>query len=107
MQSGIHPKYVTAKASCACGNAFETRATVAVLKVDICSDCHPFYTGQQKLVDSAGRVERFGKRYSKTEGKSVTRKAQKQKRIAKAPPKPRGKVLTSTPSSTKKKKKAH
>src|SRR4051812_7789424 len=104
MQTGIHPKYETATVRCACGNEFATRSTVALIKVDICSNCHPFFTGQQKLIDAAGRVERFGKRFAKTEGKTLVRKAMVQKRIAKAPPKPKGKtVLSSTPVAKKKK----
>jgi large subunit ribosomal protein L31 len=107
MQTGIHPKYELATARCACGNEFQTRATVSLIKVDICSACHPFYTGQQKLVDSAGRVERFSKRFAKTEGKTIERKKMAQKKISVAPPKVKGKkVLTSTPTtSTSKTKK--
>lgn len=63
MKKDIHPKYVEAKVHCACGNDFITRATVAQIKVDICSACHPFYTGKQKFVDAAGRVDRFFKKY--------------------------------------------
>jgi large subunit ribosomal protein L31 len=63
MKKGIHPKYQTCQVSCACGNQFETRATVQELKVDICNVCHPFYTGKQKFVDAAGRVQRFRERY--------------------------------------------
>ena len=63
MKKGIHPKYITCSVSCACGNQFETRATVPELKVDICNVCHPFYTGKQKFVDAAGRVQRFRQRY--------------------------------------------
>ena len=63
MRSDIHPKYTPAKVSCACGNSFETRATVEQLKVDICNVCHPFYTGKQKFVDTQGRVERFQKKF--------------------------------------------
>ncbi len=63
MKKDIHPKYTTAKVSCACGAAFETRATQAEIKVDICSVCHPFYTGKQKFVDTTGRVERFQKKF--------------------------------------------
>lgn len=63
MKSGIHPNYVNSQVSCACGNAFVTRATQAVIKVDICAACHPFYTGHQKFVDTAGRVERFQKKF--------------------------------------------
>lgn len=104
MQTGIHPKYDVATARCACGNEFQTRATVSLIKVDICSACHPFFTGTQKLIDSAGRVERFGKRFAKTEGKTVERKKQVQKKIAAAPLKVK-KVLTSTPTTTKDKAK--
>ena len=63
MREGIHPKYDKAVAICACGNAVETRSTVAEIHLDICSACHPFFTGKQKLVDTAGRVERFRRRY--------------------------------------------
>jgi len=65
MKEGIHPKYVDATITCACGNVVKTRATLSELKVDICSACHPFFTGKQKLVDTAGRVERFKKKYEK------------------------------------------
>ena len=105
MKQGIHPQYTAAKAVCACGNQFETRATVPMLKVDICSACHPFFTGTQKLVDTAGRVERFSKRFESTGGRTVSRTKQVQKKIAKAPPKPKGRVLTSTPVAASKKKK--
>ena len=63
MKKDIHPKYVEAKVHCACGNDFMTRATVEVIKVDICNACHPFYTGKQKFVDTTGRVERFQKKF--------------------------------------------
>ncbi len=65
MKKKIHPKYMTAKVHCACGTEFETRATVDTINVEICSNCHPFYTGKQKFVDSEGRVERFQKRFAK------------------------------------------
>jgi large subunit ribosomal protein L31 len=74
MKAGIHPLYVNAKVICACGNTFETRSTKEVIKLEICSGCHPFYTGQQKLVDTAGRVERFRKRFESTGGKTIQRK---------------------------------
>ena len=103
MQTGIHPKYEVAKVRCACGNEFVTRSTQKEIKVDICSSCHPFFTGQQRLVDAAGRVEKFGKRFAKTEGKTVVREKMVQKQIAKAPPKVKGKtVLSTTPTATKK-----
>lgn len=65
MKQDIHPKYVNSTVTCACGNTFETRSTVGDMKVEICSACHPFFTGKQKLVDSAGRVEKFLKKYGK------------------------------------------
>jgi large subunit ribosomal protein L31 len=65
MKKGIHPNYKRATITCICGNSFETRSTLGDLKVEICSKCHPFFTGKQKLVDSAGRVERFQKKYAK------------------------------------------
>ncbi len=65
MKSGIHPEYVTCTVSCACGNTFETRSVREAIKVDICSACHPFYTGNQKFVDTAGRVDKFRRRYAK------------------------------------------
>ncbi len=63
MKEGIHPEYKTATVTCACGNVFETRSTVPAIHVEICSQCHPFFTGKQKLVDSAGRVEKFRRKY--------------------------------------------
>ena len=67
MKAGIHPNYVVCKVSCACGNTFETRSTQVAIRVDICSACHPFYTGNQKFVDTAGRVDKFRKRYGQKE----------------------------------------
>jgi len=64
MKKGIHPKYEMTKISCACGNVIETRSTTRDIKVEICSSCHPFFTGKQKLVDTAGRIERFRKKYN-------------------------------------------
>jgi large subunit ribosomal protein L31 len=63
MKSGIHPNYVEATVHCSCGNTFTTRSTRPELRVELCSECHPFYTGRQKLVDTGGRVERFQRRY--------------------------------------------
>ena len=65
MKTGIHPKYVTARVHCTCGNEFLTRATTEELRVEVCSNCHPFYTGRQTLVDTGGRVERFQRRVAK------------------------------------------
>ena len=66
MKKGIHPLYREAAVHCACGNSYKTRSTVGDIKVDICSSCHPFFTGTQKIVDTEGRVERFKKKYAKT-----------------------------------------
>ena len=63
MKKGIHPDYQLTKITCVCGNFIETRSTVKDIHVEICSACHPFYTGKQKLVDTAGRIDRFNKRY--------------------------------------------
>ncbi len=65
MKKGIHPEYKETTISCACGEVIHTRATRHNIKVDICSKCHPFFTGKQKLVDSAGMVDKFKKRYEK------------------------------------------
>lgn len=66
MKKDIHPKYGKATVSCACGNSFETGSTKKNMKVEICSVCHPFFTGKQKIVDTAGRVERFNRKYKLT-----------------------------------------
>jgi large subunit ribosomal protein L31 len=66
MKTDIHPEYVETTITCACGETMQTRATVPNLRVAICSKCHPFFTGRQKLVDSAGRVEKFRRKYGKT-----------------------------------------
>ncbi len=64
MKKGIHPEYKDAKIVCACGNVIETKSTKSEIRVDICSKCHPFFTGKQKLVDTGGRVDRFNKRFN-------------------------------------------
>ncbi len=69
MKEEIHPKYYNSKVRCACGNEFEIGSTQKEIKVEICSKCHPFFTGKQKLVDTAGRVEKFYRRYGETAGK--------------------------------------
>jgi len=61
----IHPNYVEARVHCSCGNTFMTRSTKAELRTEVCSACHPFFTGEQRIVDTAGRVERFNKRWAK------------------------------------------
>ena len=67
MKEGIHPEYVVSRVTCSCGNSFVTRSTKPEIHVELCSACHPFYTGRQKLVDTGGRVERFQRRYAKTQ----------------------------------------
>ncbi|MFH0764798.1 MAG: 50S ribosomal protein L31 [Calditrichota bacterium] len=66
MKDKIHPPYPLSTISCACGNTFRTRSSVGDIKVEICSNCHPFYTGKQKLVDTAGRVDKFYRKYKIT-----------------------------------------
>ena len=73
MKDGIHPKYVETKVTCGCGNSFMTRSTRPELKVDICSACHPFYTGKLKYVDTAGRIERFQNKFAGVGYSSVKR----------------------------------
>ena len=75
MKEGIHPNYPASRVHCACGNSFVTRSTRGDLSVDICSACHPFYTGTQKLMDTAGRVDRFRRRYATNAAKAAAPKA--------------------------------
>ncbi len=69
MKPKIHPKYYDITVTCACGNTFKTRSTIKEIRLDICSACHPFFTGKQKLVDTAGRVERYRRKYAKVENR--------------------------------------
>ena len=69
MREGIHPKYIEAQVTCACGNHFTTRSTRPEIHVEICSNCHPFFTGKQKIVDTEGRVEKFLQKYGMNKGK--------------------------------------
>jgi len=87
MKEEIHPKYFETTITCACGNVIHTRSTVKNIRVEICSACHPFFTGKQKLVDTAGRVEKFKQRYTKTAGKTVRKKT----KIKKTPSKKKSK----------------
>ncbi|HEY5274380.1 MAG TPA: 50S ribosomal protein L31 [Acidimicrobiales bacterium] len=70
MKADIHPDYVVASVRCSCGNTFVTHSTKPELQVELCNECHPFYTGRQKLVDAGGRVERFERRYGRRGAKS-------------------------------------
>ncbi len=81
MKDKIHPNYVECTVTCGCGHSFKTRSTKPELKVEICSNCHPFFTGQEKFLDSAGRVERFTKKFG---GKYFAEKPAKGKAKAKA-----------------------
>jgi large subunit ribosomal protein L31 len=74
MKADIHPKYFDCAVRCGCGNTFQTRATVKDLHIEICSVCHPFYSGKQKFVDTAGRIEKFTRRYGKTAAGNTTAK---------------------------------
>ena len=75
MKAKIHPNYVEATVHCACGNRWQTHSTKPDLHVEICSNCHPFFTGQQRIVDTAGRVERFAKRLEKSQAAKAKRGA--------------------------------
>ena len=90
MKDGIHPKYQEVEARCACGNTFKTRSTKPELHLEICSACHPFFTGRQKLIDTEGRVERFNKKFGlqTSEQRRTAAKAAKAAGAAKRPRKP-------------------
>ncbi len=75
MRKGIHPEYKETTITCACGEVIHTRSTRQNIKIDICSKCHPFFTGKQKLIDTAGRVDRFKKRYAKMQKRKQPEKA--------------------------------
>jgi large subunit ribosomal protein L31 len=97
MKEGIHPEYKTALVTCACGNSFTTRSTLESIHVEICSRCHPFFTGRQKLVDTAGRVERFRRKYGETEAKRSRSKkpaARRSEAPAESPSAPAGEEQT-------------
>ncbi len=79
MKEGIHPDYPPSNVTCACGNTFITRSTRGDIAVDVCSACHPFYTGTQKLIDAAGRVDRFRKRYEAKGAKPAAAKPEAEK----------------------------
>ena len=80
MKADIHPKYVDSEIRCACGNVIKTRSTKPVIIVGICNVCHPFYTGQQKFVDTAGRVDKFQQRMAKTQAAQAAAAAPKKKK---------------------------
>ena len=78
MKKEIHPNYRIATVTCSCGNTFQTKTTVGDLKVEICSKCHPFFTGTQKLIDSAGRVEKYYRRFGKSKNKNENENQEKE-----------------------------
>jgi len=80
MKAGIHPNYVESTVTCSCGNTFITRSTKPTLRTDLCSVCHPFYTGEQRIIDSAGQVERFTRRQAAAAA-NVGRKSKRQRRM--------------------------
>jgi large subunit ribosomal protein L31 len=99
MREAIHPKYEESTISCACGYTFKTRSTKPLIKLEICSNCHPLFTGRQKLIDTAGRVEKFQKRFAKTGGKTIVKKKTEKKvpslrKISK-------KIFTTSPKNAK------
>lgn len=83
MKTGIHPEYMACKVHCSCGHEYVTRSTKPELRVELCSECHPFYTGKQKVVDTAGRVERFQRRQAASEAARNAQAAQKAAAAAK------------------------
>jgi large subunit ribosomal protein L31 len=80
MKAGIHPKYQEATVSCACGNSWQTRSTKSEIRVELCPQCHPFYTGEQRIVDSAGQVERFMQRMQNAAEAPRRKKAERRQR---------------------------
>jgi len=81
MKPEIHPKYRPSKVKCACGNTIETMSTLEEIKVAICSNCHPFFTGKQKLIDTEGRVQRFTKKYEKAKAMADAKAADAKKKV--------------------------
>ena len=75
MKTDIHPSYTDTTVSCSCGNSFTTRSTSDAVRVELCNECHPFYTGKQKLVDTGGRIDRFERRYGARKGKPTNTEA--------------------------------
>lgn len=100
MRTDIHPNYTLATVRCACGYTFQVQSTRKEYNLEICSHCHPFFTGRQKLIDSAGRLERFAKRFEKTGGQTLRVKA-KEKAAKPAASKTTRKILSSGARKTK------
>lgn len=96
MKEGIHPNYVEATVICTCGHTFKTYSTKPLIKLEICAKCHPLFTGKQKFVDTAGRIEKFTKKFEKLKKEPVKKKPKKVK-VEKVKPK----ILTTTPRRKK------
>lgn len=84
MKADIHPDYSTATVTCVCGNSFTTRSTVGDIKLEICSECHPFFTGRQKLIDTAGRIDKFNQRFAKSKSIRAQKKGEPETEAAPA-----------------------
>lgn len=99
MKNDTHPTYNICEVSCVCGNAFQTRSVRPVIKVEVCNACHPFFTGKQKILDTAGRIEKFKMKFAATDGKTLERKVKKVV-IKSVTPKhtAKRKILTSAPA---------
>src|SRR5713226_947274 len=98
MRENIHPAYPTSKVHCACGTTWETRSTAGDLHLDICSSCHPFFTGKQKLLDTQGRIERFNKKYA---AGLAAKKAEEKPTAAAAPAAPKAEKPPKAPKAPK------
>lgn len=106
MKEKIHPKYDVVEVVCACGAKFETRSTMKAVKLDICSACHPFFTGKQKMLDTEGRVEKFNKKFASTKGTMVERKPKTEVKAKAKVSKMKKVVLSTAPAKTVVKKAA-
>ncbi len=104
MKKGIHPQYVECTVTCACGYTFKTRSTKPEIKLEICGNCHPYFTGKQKYVDTAGRIEKFMKKYGeKFDITQRKKKTKKEKKIVEKIKSTTEKILTTKPTKKKKK----
>jgi len=101
MRESLHPAYPTAKVHCACGATWETRSTGGDLHLDICSNCHPFFTGKQKLLDTQGRIDRFNKKYANAPKAPVKKAAPVEKKAAPKAAKPAGEKKAKAPKAEK------
>ena len=98
MKAGIHPDYTVVNVHCACGATWTTRSTKKELHLEICSSCHPFFTGKQRLMDTAGRIERFTRKYGSTKASGTKKASAKAKTTGKSTSKPKNKVTSKAKS---------